>query len=92
MTETLANIPFNSIRGEPRSLAEYAGKVLLIVNVASKCGLTPQYEKLEKLHQTYRDRGFAVMGFPANDFGAKSPARTRKYSSFAQPISASTFR
>ncbi|HEX5537615.1 MAG TPA: glutathione peroxidase [Sphingobium sp.] len=82
MTETLANIPFNSIRGEPRSLAEYAGKVLLIVNVASKCGLTPQYEKLEKLHQTYRDRGFAVIGFPANDFGGQEPGTDEEIQQF----------
>lgn len=73
MTEVLADIPFNTIRGEASSLADQGNKVLLIVNVASKCGLTPQYEKLEKLHRDYRDRGFAVMGFPANDFGAQEP-------------------
>jgi len=65
---SLNDIPVVTIDGEPTSLAQYADKVKLIVNVASRCGLTPQYEKLEELHRTYGDRGFTVLGFPSNQF------------------------
>src|SRR5438067_1572017 len=67
----LENIPLQTIRGEPASLADHSGKVRLVVNVASKCGLTPQYEGLEALQKTYADKGFTVLGFPANDFGER---------------------
>ena len=69
----LADIPLKRIDGSEDRLANHAGKVLLVVNVASKCGLTPQYEGLEKLNRQYRGRGFEVLGFPANDFGAQEP-------------------
>lgn len=69
----LAAIPLTRIDGTPDSLAAYTGHVLLVVNVASKCGLTPQYEGLEKLYNAYKDKGFEVLGFPANDFGAQEP-------------------
>ena len=69
----LATIPLTRIDGKPDSLADHAGKVLLVVNVASKCGLTPQYEGLEKLYEARKDKGFEVLGFPANDFGAQEP-------------------
>ena len=59
--------------GEKKSLGEYAGKVLLIVNVASRCGNTPQYSGLQKLQDKYKDQGFAVLGFPCNDFGGQEP-------------------
>jgi len=72
MTE-LASIPLTRIDGKPDSLAGHAGNVLLVVNVASKCGLTPQYEGLEKLYLDKKDQGFEVLGFPANDFGAQEP-------------------
>ena len=65
---TLNDIPLVTIDGQPASLADYAEKVKLIVNVASRCGLTPQYEKLEELQKAYGDRGFTVLGFPSNQF------------------------
>lgn len=73
MSTSLYDIPLKAIDGTANSLREHAGKVLLIVNVASKCGLTPQYAGLEKLHETYGERGFAVLGFPANDFAGQEP-------------------
>ncbi|HQA23792.1 MAG TPA: glutathione peroxidase, partial [Rhodoglobus sp.] len=68
MTTTLADIPLTTITGEATSLGAFAGKVLLIVNVASRCGLAPQYEKLEALQKKYESRGFTVLGFPSNQF------------------------
>ena len=65
---TINNIPLTTIDGQRTSLAAFDGQVKLIVNVASKCGLSPQYEQLEQLQRTYRDRGFTVLGFPSNQF------------------------
>ena len=70
---TIADIPVTTIGGAPSRLGDFAGRVLLVVNVASQCGLTPQYEGLQSLHARYRDRGFSVLGFPANNFGAQEP-------------------
>jgi glutathione peroxidase len=80
----IESIPVKTIDGEPSSLGDYAGKVRLVVNVASKCGLTPQYEGLEKLYESYRDRGFEVLGFPANDFGAQEPGTEDEIRDFCQ--------
>lgn len=78
----IEQIPVTTIDGRESSLGEYAGKVRLVVNVASKCGLTPQYEALEKLYESYRDRGFEVLGFPANDFGAQEPGTEEEIREF----------
>ena len=69
----IQQIPLKTIKGTDASLANYAGKVVLAVNVASKCGLTPQYEGLEKLYRDYKDKGLVVAGFPANDFAGQEP-------------------
>jgi len=79
---TLADIPLKTIRGDDASLADYAGKVLLIVNVASKCGLTPQYEGLEQLYRDHRDDGLVVLGFPANDFAGQEPGTNEEIETF----------
>jgi len=82
MSATLENVPLRRIDGQSASLADYEGKVLLIVNVASKCGFTPQYEGLERLHARFANRGFAVLGFPANDFGAQEPGTNAEIAQF----------
>lgn len=82
MVETLQSIPVKTITGTDSSLGDHAGKVLLVVNVASQCGLTPQYEGLVALHRKYRDQGFAVLGFPANDFGAQEPGTEEEIATF----------
>lgn len=84
MSSALYDIPVKSIDGANTTLADHEGDVLLIVNVASKCGLTPQYDGLEKLHETYRDRGFAVLGFPANDFAGQEPGSDAEIQQFCR--------
>jgi len=79
---SLYDIPLRRIDGTPATLGEFRGKVLLIVNVASKCGLTPQYAALEKLYESHRDRGLVVLGFPANDFGAQEPGTNEEILAF----------
>lgn len=78
----LESIPLKTIDQTDASLADYAGKVRLIVNVASKCGLTPQYEGLEALYKKYADKGLVVLGFPANDFGAQEPGSNEEIATF----------
>jgi glutathione peroxidase len=74
----------NSLAGRPVALGDYAGKVMLIVNTASKCGFTPQYEGLEALYQKYRDRGLVVLGFPCNQFGEQEPGSASDIGAFCQ--------
>ncbi len=81
---SLYDIPVRTLTGEPASLGEYRGKVLLIVNVASKCGFTPQYAGLQRLHDSYSDQGFAVLGFPCDQFGHQEPGDEEQISSFCQ--------
>lgn len=81
---SLYEIPLRRIDGSPATLGDFGGKVLLIVNVASKCGLTPQYDALEKLYETYRDRGLEVLGFPANEFGAQEPGTNAEIQEFCR--------
>ena len=78
----LTQIPLTRIDGTPDSLANHAGHVLLVVNVASKCGLTPQYEGLEALHRANQARGFEVLGFPANDFAGQEPGADEEIAGF----------
>ena len=80
-----------SIDGENHSLSEYAGKVLLIVNVASQCGLTPHYAGLQELYEAYKDRGFAVLGFPCNQFGAQEPGTEGQIKTFCETRFGVTF-
>lgn len=79
---TLYDIPVTTVTGQSTSLAEFQGKALLIVNVASKCGLTPQYTPLEGLYQRFKDRGFVVLGFPANDFAGQEPGTDQEIAKF----------
>jgi len=69
---------------QPISLCQFSGKVLLVVNTASECGYTPQYEGLEKLYRRYRDKGFFVLGFPANDFGGQEPGSNKEIAQFCK--------
>jgi glutathione peroxidase len=78
----LQHIPLETIDNQPTSLAAFTGKVLLVVNTASKCGLTPQYAGLEALHTRYRQQGFAVLGFPSNDFAGQEPGSNTDIASF----------
>jgi glutathione peroxidase len=81
---SLYDIPVNKITGEGTSLAGYRGKVLLIVNTASKCGLTPQYDALEKLYARHKSDGLEVLGFPANDFAGQEPGSNEEIASFCK--------
>jgi glutathione peroxidase len=79
---TVRDIPVNTLAGEPSSLGELDGQTLLVVNVASKCGLTPQYTGLEALHERYAERGFSVVGFPCNQFGGQEPGSAEEIAEF----------
>ena len=90
-SKPLAEIPLKDIYGKDTSLKAYAGKVLLIVNVASQCGATPQYAGLEALHKEYGARGFTVLGFPCNDFGAQEPGTAAEIKQFCSTSYKVTF-
>jgi len=79
---TLYDTPIGTLDGDPSSLEPFEGKALLLVNVASKCGLTPQYEGLERLQRTYADRGFSVVGFPCNQFMGQEPGSAEEIKEF----------
>jgi glutathione peroxidase len=84
MTASIYDIPFSRADGSTTSLGDYADKVLLIVNVASKCGFTKQYDGLEALYRSYRDRGLVVLGFPANDFAGQEPGTDAEIQEFCR--------
>ena len=80
--KTVYDFTLNSIDGQPAPLAAYKGKVVLLVNVASKCGYTPQYSALESTYEKYKDRGFVIVGIPANNFGAQEPGSNQEIKTF----------
>ncbi len=91
MSQTLLNNEVKTIDGEITTLAPWQGKVLLIVNVASQCGLTPQYAQLEVLQETYGDEGFAVLGFPCNQFLGQEPLNEQEIKTFCSTTYGVTF-
>jgi glutathione peroxidase len=88
---TLGDIPFDQTDGTRATLSQYEGEVLLVVNVASKCGLTPQYEALQQLHADKQDQGFTVLAFPANDFAGQEPGTDAEIAEFCSTEYAVTF-
>ena len=87
----LYDIPIHTLQGGDATLGDYKGKTLLLVNVASKCGLTPQYEGLERLQKTYADRGFSVIGFPCNQFMGQEPGTSEEIAQFCSATYGVTF-
>ena len=87
----LYDIPIHTLQGADATLGDYAGKTLLLVNVASKCGLTPQYEGLERLQKQYDDRGFSVVGFPCNQFPSQDPGTAEEIAEFCSTTYGVTF-
>jgi len=84
MTAPIYEFSANSLQGERTSLSDYVGKVLLIVNTASKCGFTPQYKELETLYEKYRERGLEILGFPCNQFGKQEPGAADEIGAFCE--------
>ena len=82
MSGSIWDVPVKTIDGEEKTMGEYKGKVVLIVNTASQCGFTNQYEGLEDLYKTYKDRGFVVLGFPCNQFGGQEPGDENEIKNF----------
>lgn len=91
MSTDLFSIPVKKIDGTDTNLGEFNGNALLVVNVASKCGLTPQYESLERLYENYRDKGLQVLGFPANNFLAQEPGTEEEIQAFCSTNYGVTF-
>ncbi len=95
MTKLTYDVPLRTLEGDPANLGDYEGKLLLIVNVASRCGFTPQYEGLQKLYDDYKDRGFEILGFPCNQFLEQEPgseAEIREFCSTTYGVSFPLFR
>ena len=90
-TESLYALDAKTLQGREEPLSRYAGKVTLVVNVASQCGYTPQYAGLEKLHRELSGRGFSVLGFPSNDFGAQEPGTPQEIATFCETNYGVTF-
>ncbi len=90
-TKNSLEIGFNTIEGQPSKLADFSGDVVLVVNVASECGYTPQYEDLQKLYLKYHERGLTVIGFPANNFGGQEPGSDEEIMKFCQSKFSVTF-
>lgn len=88
---SLYDVPLTTLSGEPATLADHADEAMLIVNVASKCGLTPQYEGLERLHERYAQRGLVVLGFPCNQFGDQEPGTEEEIATFCSTTYGVTF-
>lgn len=88
---SLHDISVKTISGEEKTLAAYEGHVLLIVNTASKCGLTPQYKALQELHERYQDKGLVVLGFPCNQFAAQEPGSEEEIAAFCDRTYGVTF-
>src|SRR5206468_11343089 len=88
---SIYDIPLTTLNGEPATLTEHKGKVLLIVNVASKCGFTKQYAGLEQLQERYEGRGFSVLGFPSNQFGGQEPGTSEEIADFCSATYGVTF-
>jgi glutathione peroxidase len=84
MSAQVYDFPLKRIDGKAASLGDFKGQVLLVVNVASKCGLTPQYEGLEKLYETYKNKGLTVVGFPANEFAGQEPGSNNEIAEFCR--------
>ncbi|MGP0012668.1 glutathione peroxidase [Pseudomonas sp.] len=91
MSDNLLNIPCTTIKGEQKTLGDFAGKAILVVNTASKCGFTPQYKGLEQLWQSYKDQGLVVLGFPCNQFGKQEPGDAAQIGSFCEKNFGVTF-
>ncbi|MFM7808976.1 MAG: glutathione peroxidase, partial [Planctomycetota bacterium] len=88
---SMHTIQTRTLEGQPANLADYKGKVVLIVNVASKCGFTPQYTDLEKLNQKFKDKGLVILGFPCNDFGGQEPGSAKEIREFCSTTYPVTF-
>ncbi|MGJ6979863.1 glutathione peroxidase [Aestuariimicrobium soli] len=88
---SLYDIPLTTLAGDPTSLGDFSGRVLLLVNVASKCGLTPQYATLEKLHESKHAEGLTVVGFPCNQFGGQEPGSAEEIQEFCSATYGVTF-
>ena len=82
MANSIYDFSVKKINGTPATIGDYKGKVLMIVNVASKCGLTPQYDALEKAYEKFHEKGFEILGFPANEFGAQEPGSNTEIQEF----------